>query len=146
MCVCLFVVLCHRVHLYPEILVGSKANVCVTPYCRCNRTGSCKGCTCVKAGHPCTSCLPSKLGLCKNRSSNSPCIQQPSNVPTPINAYPSTDPPELAAAVGPTTYSDIRTESETNSSIHSSRHSDQSTSTENDTSTEIYTSSLRTSQ
>ena len=36
--------------------------------CRCNRTGSCKGCVCVKAGNPCTSCLPSKLGSCVNSS------------------------------------------------------------------------------
>jgi hypothetical protein len=36
------------------------------PCCRCNRTGSCKGCACVKAGIPCTNCLPSKLGSCVN--------------------------------------------------------------------------------
>ena len=30
--------------------------------CRCNRTGSCRGCACVKAGKSCSNCLPSKLG------------------------------------------------------------------------------------
>ena len=36
--------------------------------CRCNRTGSCRGCACVKAGKPCTNCLPSKMGTCLNVS------------------------------------------------------------------------------
>ena len=100
------------------------------PCCRCNRTGSCKGCACVKAGHSCTSCLPSRLGSCENSSLNSPCIQQPSNTLTPINAYPSSNSP---AAAGPTTHPDVMTEPETTSS----RHSEQSTSTENHSSTEV---------
>ena len=37
--------------------------------CRCNRTGSCRGCACVKAGKQCSNCLPSKLGSCSNVSS-----------------------------------------------------------------------------
>ena len=36
--------------------------------CRCNKTGSCKACACVKAGKSCTNCLPSKLGNCVNQS------------------------------------------------------------------------------
>ena len=54
--------------------------------CRCNRTGSCKGCACVKAGKPCTACLPSELGSCVNKSSSASSIQQPVTAPTPINA------------------------------------------------------------
>ena len=34
--------------------------------CRCNRTGQCRGCACVKAGKLCSSCLPSRLGSCSN--------------------------------------------------------------------------------
>ena len=36
--------------------------------CRCNRTGSCRGCACVKAGKRCSNCLPSKLETCSNAS------------------------------------------------------------------------------
>ena len=36
------------------------------PCCKCNRTGSCRGCACVKARRPCVNCLPSKLGTCAN--------------------------------------------------------------------------------
>ena len=69
--------------------------------CRCNRTGSCKGCACVKAGKPCSNCLPSKLGSCANRSSMRSCVQQPSNpsnLSTPINAPPATGQPVTSAA------------------------------------------------
>ena len=71
------------------------------PCCRCNRTGSCKGCACVKAGKPCSNCLPSKLGSCANRSSMRSCVQQPSNpsnLSTPINAPPATGQPVTSAA------------------------------------------------
>ena len=34
--------------------------------CRCNRTGLCRGCACVKAGRKCINCLPSKRGSCSN--------------------------------------------------------------------------------
>ena len=35
---------------------------------RCNRTGFCRGCACVKAGRRCSNCLPS-WGSCSNVSS-----------------------------------------------------------------------------
>ncbi len=38
------------------------------PCCKCNRTGSCRRCACVKAGRSCTSCLPTNLGTCLNPS------------------------------------------------------------------------------
>ena len=48
--------------------------------CRCNRTGSCRRCACVKAGRH---CLPSKLGTCSNcptpASSAAPATTQSSN-------------------------------------------------------------------
>ncbi len=34
--------------------------------CKCNKSGSCKGCTCAKVNTPCVSCLPGKLGKCVN--------------------------------------------------------------------------------
>ena len=34
--------------------------------CRCNKTGRCKNCACVKAGKLCQNCLPDRLGHCLN--------------------------------------------------------------------------------
>ena len=34
--------------------------------CKCNKTCSCKGCACVKAGNKCFNCLPGKIGHCSN--------------------------------------------------------------------------------
>ena len=34
--------------------------------CRCNRAGTCRNCSCRKAGSSCSSCLPAKLGNCLN--------------------------------------------------------------------------------
>ena len=55
--------------------------------CRCNRTGSCRGCACVKARK---SCLPSKLGTCLNVSTTpthtrltaSPDLPRTPNIPS----------------------------------------------------------------
>ena len=53
--------------------------------CRCNRSGMCVGCKCTKSNKPCTSCLPLRLGNCKNpaipeaspeASDQSPQVQQ----------------------------------------------------------------------
>ena len=38
--------------------------------CRCNKKGKCSNCSCVKAGHRCTNCLPSKLTVCSNTESS----------------------------------------------------------------------------
>ena len=45
--------------------------------CPCNKKGYCRNCCCVKNGHFCMSCLPSKLGNCANL----PVKQSPSPVP-----------------------------------------------------------------
>ena len=42
--------------------------------CRCNASGRCKNCVCVKDGQPCTICLPSRRGTCSNRST--PTVNQ----------------------------------------------------------------------
>ena len=34
--------------------------------CRCNRSGRCRNCSCVKSGTPCQGCLPQRLGNCTN--------------------------------------------------------------------------------
>ena len=36
--------------------------------CRCNRSGRCRNCSCVKSGTPCQGCLPQRLGNCTNAS------------------------------------------------------------------------------
>ena len=38
--------------------------------CKCNRTGLCRNCACVKAGKRCNTCLPSRLGHCANSTHN----------------------------------------------------------------------------
>ena len=34
--------------------------------CRCNRSGICRNCSCAREGKACISCLPKRLGQCKN--------------------------------------------------------------------------------
>ena len=38
--------------------------------CRCNRSGSCRNCSCVKNGQNCTNCLPGRLDKCTNSTSD----------------------------------------------------------------------------
>ena len=40
--------------------------------CRCNRTGKCQNCSCVKNGEACQSCLPLRLRNCVNTAQNIP--------------------------------------------------------------------------
>ena len=39
--------------------------------CRCNGSGRCRNCVCVKANRPCSSCLPDRRGRCSNIGSSS---------------------------------------------------------------------------
>ena len=39
--------------------------------CKCNRTGTCKNCSCAKKNSRCTNCLPCLLNKCANISSSS---------------------------------------------------------------------------
>uniref|UniRef100_A0A1X7UBN0 Reverse transcriptase domain-containing protein n=1 Tax=Amphimedon queenslandica TaxID=400682 RepID=A0A1X7UBN0_AMPQE len=41
---------------------------------RCNRTGVCRGCACVKASRACTGCLPRRLGTCLNLQQPPPSV------------------------------------------------------------------------
>jgi len=60
--------------------------------CRCNRSGYCRGCACVKAKRTCDNCLPGKLGHCANKST----INGHSNItvgePPPRDPCPAIDP------------------------------------------------------
>ena len=71
--------------------------------CRCNRTGQCRGCACVKAGQPCSNCLPSRLGSCSNASHRQDPTQSatliPPPTPTPTPPTPSGRSPTPANSV-----------------------------------------------
>ena len=58
--------------------------------CQCNRSGICKGCSCVKAGKTCISCLPGRLERCRNHTR--PPTPSPSSDPLPVDRgrYPHT--------------------------------------------------------
>ena len=43
--------------------------------CRCNRSGSCKKCHCVKLGRMCDDCLPGQLGNCHNSTRAAPAAR-----------------------------------------------------------------------
>jgi hypothetical protein len=45
--------------------------------CRCNGSGRCKSCACVKAGRPCTDFLPSRNGHCRNAASSQAPLTPP---------------------------------------------------------------------
>ena len=45
-----------------HLLLAANMPVC----CRCNGSGRCKACSCVKSGTPCVDCLPSRNGHCSN--------------------------------------------------------------------------------
>lgn len=49
--------------------------------CRCNRTGRCQNCTCVKRGQPCQNCLPQRLGNCVNTARTQPSHSALSDLP-----------------------------------------------------------------
>ena len=45
--------------------------------CRCNRTGRCRNCSCVKNGRQCLGCLPQRLGNCINTVQTQPPLSAP---------------------------------------------------------------------
>ena len=57
-----------RGNRYAEIRTRShtQALLTVMSCCRCNRSGRCANCSCVKGGRPCQGCLPQRLGNCLN--------------------------------------------------------------------------------
>ena len=51
------------------------------PCCRCNRSGRCRNCSCVKAGSTCQSCLPQRQGNCSNNGSTTTPPQKLFQIP-----------------------------------------------------------------
>ena len=49
--------------------------------CRCNGSGRCRSCACVKSGRPCVDCLPSRKGNCCNNAHTS--TSSTSSISTP---------------------------------------------------------------
>ena len=68
--------------------VGRKMVLC----CKCNRTGRCRNCACVKAGKSCLNCLPTRLGQFTNSSIASSLPSTLSTVCPPAPAVPSSSP------------------------------------------------------
>ncbi len=61
------------------------------PCCKCNKTGSCRGCVCVKTGKSCTNCLPSKLGTCSNPPTLTPLTTTTTGT-VPLSVIPDSAP------------------------------------------------------
>ncbi len=58
----------------PRITSGLTSRMVVC--CKCNRSGHCRNCACVKAGKTCQSCLPSRLIQCTNINPQSTNVAQ----------------------------------------------------------------------
>ena len=61
--------------------------VSMTVCCRCNSSGRCVSCICVRKGTPCVNCLPLRRGRCQNAGSHSP---SPAIAPDPGSVTTST--------------------------------------------------------
>lgn len=96
--------------------------------CKCNRSGRCQNCSCVKRGQPCQGCLPQRLGNCVNtvhtQPSPSASNDMPSQPPPLTNSVPETlpshSPPPYAVltssqepSLSPLTTNSVRNCSET---------------------------------
>ena len=83
-----------RFYLVPTILKSEPVSwPKEMPCCRCSRTGTCANCSCVKAGKTCGSCLPGKLGKCRNTSARPPPPPPPPAAgPDPTGAHPPASP------------------------------------------------------
>ena len=73
---------------------GSNMSSC----CRCNGSGSCVNCVCVKAGNACTNCMPQRRGNCRNSITNRSDFRDSSAVASqamvPVQPSPSPTPPQ----------------------------------------------------
>ena len=76
--------------------------------CRCNRTGTCKGCACVKAGERCAGCLPSKLGRCLNHGTVAAAAPEEATVFSAVTttAVTTTTATAVTTTTAPTSYHD----------------------------------------
>jgi hypothetical protein len=77
-------------------MVARKLSVC----CRCNATGKCISCHCVKEGLHCTNCAPFRKGNCRNRpTAPSPLPRAQSSPPSSLNSSVVSD--ELSSPTMP---------------------------------------------
>ena len=69
-----------------------------TTCCRCNGSGRCRNCSCVKAQQGCTNCLPKRKGTCVNSNVVNGAHQLEVAIPssTPHTPQPSSQSPALA--------------------------------------------------
>ena len=70
--------------------------------CKCNRTGHCRNCACVKAGRRCLDCLPARWGHCSNALMPPVCQSQastPSDIVT--TTITTTTPVSSSTAIAP---------------------------------------------
>ena len=58
--------------------------------CRCNKSGKCRNCACVKANRCCTNCLPGRLGHCGNAPATAP-----------LTSHATATPPALTTILSP---------------------------------------------
>ena len=80
--------------------------------CRCNRTGRCQNCSCVKNGGVCRGCLPQRLGNCVNTAQTRPLPQPaPQTDVSQQNSFPRHTPPSPSTADPPRSRSPPLTES-----------------------------------
>ena len=90
MCVCASTHTCHLTHWNHkrEIPTDSakyrKQATSDMSCCRCNRSGRCRYCSCVKSGRTCQGCLPEQLGNCKNISQSTQRLLSGSDHPPSI--------------------------------------------------------------
>ena len=88
-------------------------------YCRCNRTGQCRSCACVKVGKQCTNCLPGRLGKCFNALTANPTVSGPSSSACQMAAIPPVA-PSSQMPTSPSTSSDPPTSIVTDTPDHDS--------------------------
>jgi len=77
----------------------------VTSCYRCNRTGKCRSCTCVKARRRCYNCLPGRMGHCVNlfeNTADSPAEADPSTAAVASNPGQQIHPTSPLANLSPT--------------------------------------------
>ena len=78
------------------------------PCCRCNGSGRCLNCACVKAGKICTNCLPHRRGKCSNRATHPPPPPPPARVSDSPQRPPSCGFPEFVPiATGVFTWGEV---------------------------------------
>ena len=77
--------------------------------CRCNDQGTCRRCSCAKAGRSCVSCLPLRRGHCTNVNTvaNPPATQESHSSSENTNLLkPNQSPPPSTRAASPPTLPD----------------------------------------